>query len=51
MDDIYLLWIRESLNRWIIFGYTTDGQAAISWKEKAENGVQRMYERVNYKDI
>jgi|TARA_R110002049_G_scaffold223528_1_gene395190 hypothetical protein len=51
MEYIYLLWTRENGGSWTIFGYTTDGLGAISWKEQAENGVHRRYERVNERSV
>lgn len=51
MDDIYLLWIREEGAEWEIFGYTKDGQKAITWKGNAKPGIHRRYERVYGCDI
>ena len=51
MEYIYILWIREEGGSWCIFGYTKDGQGAVTWKGKAERGIHRKYERVNEKAV
>ena len=51
MEYIYLLWIREDGGNWCVFGYTKDGQGAITWANQAKQGVYKRYERVNERSV
>ena len=51
MNYVYILWVREDGGNWCIYGYTKDGQGAITWAGNASKGVHRKYERVNEKAV